>query len=951
MNNRFRLSALRLVSLLAVSAAAAFAAEGDPLAALKQGFAEPPAEARPTVRWWWFGPAVVQSQLEHEMNMMKAGGIGGFEVQPTYPLALDGQYPGLKNLKFLSPEFFSMLGFTAEKAKELGLRMDLTLGSGWPYGGPMFTRDEGAQTIGQGGTVQVAPGQTTVNAPAGGAGARGGRAGGRGGRGGGAPVAALLGPIKDAAPGTSPYLPLVINNGAAQLPSDLHGATQVTFFTTQAGIMEVKRPAYGAEGYVVDHYSPEAVAKFIKEVGEPEINAMGATNPPYTIFCDSLEVGGEGWTPNFLNDFKRLRGYDLTPVLPALFDDSFPKAAAIRADYGRTVAQVFNEVFVDTFSKLAKDHNSRFRLQAYGTPPTTLETYAHADVDEGEQYNWKAFAATRFAASASHLLGRPVTSAESFTWLHSPVYMAAPIDIKAELNLQLLNGINQILFHGWPYTAPGVEYPGWRFYAAAVFNDKNPWWLVMPDVTRYLTRLCYVLRQGAPANDVALYLPEEDALTEVRPNSLQLSGASAGLVNSLVNPYMPAILNAGYNLDFVDDALMAEHSSATDGRLAFGNVGYKVVILPAIIRMPLATLQKLADFADQGGILIAIGNAPTQAPGFLATAADQKAVLDLSQRLFHGPNAKGVVVPAAQLAATLAARLHSDVGYATPHPDVGFVHRHTDAGEVYFLANTSAQAVTDTGTFRTAGLSPQWWDPVTGHITAATVTGHGDGTTSVAVSLPAYGAQLLVFTNETLPPAPAAADGVTAPIDLSKDWDVTFKNASPEADPAPQHFATLHDWSNDAALKYFSGTATYEKKFDLPATFTPARVALSLGAGHAARVAGGRQGMRADFQGPIGDAAVVFVNGHRAGALWCPPYRVDVTGLLQPGSNTISIQVANRAVNFMSDLTHHPLPDYTALTADRTYGGNRFQPQDLNAIAPQPSGLLETVQLVAGNAP
>jgi hypothetical protein len=76
-----------------------------------------------------------------------------------------------------------------------------------------------------------------------------------------------------------------------------------------------------------------------------------------------------------------------------------------------------------------------------------------------------------------------------------------------------------------------------------------------------------------------------------------------------------------------------------------------------------------------------------------------------------------------------------------------------------------------------------------------------------------------------------------------------------------------------------------------------------------------------------------------------------VTGLLQPGSNTISIQVANRAVNFMSDLTHHPLPDYTALTADRTYGGNRFQPQDLNAIAPQPSGLLETVQLVAGNAP
>ena len=946
MKTRFCLPALALVSLFAFPSASVVAAGGDPLAALKQGFAEPPAEARPTVRWWWFGPAVVKSQLEHEMTMMKAGGIGGFEVQPTYPLALDGQYPDLKNFKFLSPEFFSMLGFTADKAKELGLRMDLTLGSGWPYGGPMFTREEAAQSIGQGGVVLVTPGQKTAVPPAAGAGGRGGRGGA-----GGPPIAALLGPIKDAAPGASAFLPLSLTNGVAQLPSDLHGATQVTFYSyALAGLMQVKRPAYGAEGFIVDHYSPTSVAKFIKEIAEPEINALGADKPPYTIFCDSLEIAGEGWTPNFLNDFKRLRGYDLTPLLPALFDDNFPKSAAIRADYGRTVAQVFNEVFVDAFAKLAKEHNSRFRLQAYGTPPTTLETYAHADVDEGEYYGWKVFAATRFAASASHLLGRPVTSAESFTWLHSPVFMAAPIDIKAELNLQLLNGINQILFHGWPYTAPGVEYPGWRFYAAAVFNDKNPWWLVMPDVTRYLTRLCYALRQGTPANDVALYLPEEDALTEVRPNSLQLNGASSGLVNAHVSPYMPAILNAGFNLDFVDDALMAERSSATGGRLVFGDVGYKVVILPAVSRIPLATLQKLADFADQGGTLIAVNFAPNQAPGYLSTMADHKAVQDLVQKLFLGPNAKGVIVPSEQLGATLAARLHPDVSYATPHPDVGFVHRHTDAGEIYFLANTTNQTVTDTGTFRTAGLQPQWWDPVTGHITAATVTGHGDGTTSIAVNLPAYGAQLLVFTSETLPAAPTA-DAVTAPIDLSKDWDVTFKNASPEADPAPQHFTTLHDWSNDAGLKYFSGTATYVKTINVPPALAAGPVALSLGAGHAAQVIGGGQGMRAEFQGPIGDAAVVTVNGHRAGALWCPPYRVDVTGLLQPGTNTISIQVANRAVNFMADLAHHPLPDYRALNADRTYGGNRFAPQDLNRIQPLPSGLLETVQLIAGSAP
>jgi len=93
-----------------------------------------------------------------------------------------------------------------------------------------------------------------------------------------------------------------------------------------------------------------------------------------------------------------------------------------------------------------------------------------------------------------------------------------------------------------------------------------------------------------------------------------------------------------------------------------------------------------------------------------------------------------------------------------------------------------------------------------------------------------------------------------------------------------------------------------------------------------------RKGMRANLQPPIGDVAVVYVNDQRAGAIWCPPYSVDVSGLLKPGANQIRIQVANRAVNFMADLTNHPLPDYTALNADRTLGGNRFGAQDMNRI-------------------
>src|ERR1044072_2680612 len=97
---------------------------------LQRLFQNPPDDSRIMMRWWWFGPAVTKPQLEREMRSMKAGGIGGFEVQPVYPLALDDGPAGMKTLPFLSAGFLEALRFTAEKARELGLRFDLTLGSG-----------------------------------------------------------------------------------------------------------------------------------------------------------------------------------------------------------------------------------------------------------------------------------------------------------------------------------------------------------------------------------------------------------------------------------------------------------------------------------------------------------------------------------------------------------------------------------------------------------------------------------------------------------------------------------------------------------------------------------------------------------------------------------------------------------------------------------------------------
>ena len=928
------LASLFFIALVLTSTSALLAADTTAVDTLQKSFATPPVETRPNVRWWWFGPAVTKPQLEKEMNTMKEGGFGGFEVQPTYPLALNGQYPGLVNLKFLSPEFLDMLNFTAAKAKELGLRMDLTLGSGWPYGGPMITRAEAAQSIAQGGTAQVASGQTSVAPPAGGGGRRGGGAGGSA-----VIVAALLGPIPGVTDPAKAYISLPVANGAAQLPADLQGATQVTFFNTRQDIMAVKRPAFGAEGPVVDHYSPEAIQKFIDQIALPEINACGA-NQPYSLFCDSLEVGGEGWTPTFLTEFQKRRGYDLTPLLPALFDANFPKAADIRDDYCKTVIEVFNDNFVKTFEQLAKDHNSRFRIQAYGTPPTSLMTYADADLSEGEQYTWRAFSATRWAASSAHMLGRPVTSAEAFTWLHDPVFNAMPIDIKAESNMDFLNGVNQFLCHGWPYNAPGVEYPGWHFYVSAIFNDRNPWWIAMHDVTTYLARASYLLRQGTPANDVAIYLPEDDEYTEATPSNLAASGFNARYVNNLI----PVILDSGYNFDFTDDGVLALRGKVDGGTLAFGDSKYKVVILPGLTRVPLATLQKFEEFANNGGILIATGSLPSQSPGYLATDADNQAIQAISQRLFSGPAAKGIVTTPAQLGVILQAKLRPDVVYSRAHSELGFVHRHLDGGEVYFLVNTSNQPISDTAIVRTDGLTPEFWDALTGQVSPVANVHAYTGATGIPVSLPAYGTQFIVFSSRKLA-APATATGtVPAPLDLSKDWAVTFKNSSAEADPAPRQMDAGASWTANPDLASFSGVASFAKEVDVPATMLQAGLKTSIYFGQEQPVNAGGGRLSAAIQQPIGDVAVVWVNGQRAGAVWCPPYSVDVTSLLKPGANQILIQVGNRAVNYLSA---HPEPDMTSVKADPLLGGNRFDNQNLSNYRPLPSGLLGTVQLTA----
>ena len=100
---------------------------------------------------------------------------------------------------------------------------------------------------------------------------------------------------------------------------------------------------------------------------------------------------------------------------------------------------------------------------------------------------------------------------------------------------------------------------------------------------------------------------------------------------------------------------------------------------------------------------------------------------------------------------------------------------------------------------------------------------------------------------------------------IAGPWEVSFPpgwNA-----PAKATFERLQSWTENAnpGVKYFSGTATYTKDFDLPADLPDSRRELWLDLG------------------AVKNLAEVSLNGKSLGILWKPPFRVNVTAAAGPG--------------------------------------------------------------------
>jgi alpha-L-rhamnosidase len=912
---------------------------------LKSNFKNPPDDAKPMMRWWWFGAAVEKPEILRELQQMKADGIGGAELAFVYPEVLDDPAKGLKNLPFLSPAMLDALHYAQAEGRKLGLRIDVTLCSGWPYGGPNTSLAEAAGRL-RTAEVQVPPKTTTVTPPT----LEEGESF----------ISASIvartfancsfetGSVCGAPPtptsGRNAGPPPVQWNAATAQPLTLTGSSitlapsdkprVALFFIASHTKQQVKRAAVGAEGYVLDPFSHEAVATHLQKVGEPLVKAFGDT-PPYAIFSDSLEAYGADWTPNLSAEFQKRRGYDLLPHLPELVAGGTPAADKVRHDWGQTLTELVNENYLTQINNWAISHHTKFRSQTYGEPAVTFSSQNLVTLAEGEGPQWRAFSTLRWATSANHVFNHNITSGETFTWLHSPVFRATPLDMKTEADIDFIMGENQIIGHGWPYSPPPgkVPEPGWSLYAAAVFNDHNPWHPVMPEVTRYIQRISYLLRQGEPANQVAILLPTDDAWASFTPAHVTVTGALPRLITPQL---MSAILSAGYNVDFIDaDAI---------NKVGLGT--HQILVIPPTDRIPLETLKKVAAWS---GKVIAIGHTPTMDPegntspeltklaGTIPVVPNPE---ELSKALVQGGD------PDLQLTNIDDAARQS----------IGFIRRKLPTVDIYFVANTSNRPIHATATFDSTHRDGEQWDPETGraaHVTAS----------NLPLNLAPYESRIFIFAHytESEPPHRSTTDSIsmTSVADLSNDWQVTFTSTK-EIETEP----TLSDWTADHATANYSGEGVYTKEFNLASSpATPVYLQIDGGEalpgapnsppehGPQPGVLGSNglpnplitrpgPGMHAYYDPPVHEAAIVFINGQRAGSLWHPPYRLDVSKLLKPGQNHIEIHVYNTALNAWSALTPH---DYKPLIEKY---GDRFQMQDLDRVRPIPSGILGTIHLV-----
>ncbi|MCG6190493.1 glycosyl hydrolase [Maribellus maritimus] len=898
-------------------------------------FKETPHSAKTQVWYHWLNGNLTKEGITTDLESMKASGIGGFSVFN----AAEGTPPG--SVIYYSDEWWKMFIHTKKEAKRLGLEMGVMNGPGWSAsGGPWNTPENAMQEVVwtekqlKGplkfdeklsipkpalGLERDMKRDTIVNlryymprdyvrgyyhdiallafpTPKGEIAGKPYRIDGWWEKAGYSKMARYIKDKRQAPPED-----VVKMNDMIDLTDNLDEDGNLQWDVPE-GDWTILRVGYqptgrsnhpapkGGKGLEVDKMSAAAVDFHWKESVKRMLVAgkEGEKSSIASVTIDSYEAGHQNWTKGFENNFNKMRGYDIRKYLPAITGrvvESTDFTEKFLWDFRKTVSDMIIKNYYKRFQTLAHDNGVRFVAEGYGNFGNTNDFASGKYIDIPASEFWANSSSNlggiaKLSSSSAHTYGRKIVGAEAFTGSPGKIFETNPRDIKAQGDWFYCKGINQFWLHGYA-NSPFRQEPGLLLGSyGSLFNRHNTWWKYAKPWFDYMARCQYMLQAGNPKSDVLYYVGEDAPVDpELRED---------------LHPSVPY----GYDYDFCNRDIL-EAVKVKDGKLVLPN-GLEYVILvvmnsdharPEVLK----TLEKLI---NEGAVVVA--NKPTCVPGLNNADSALAELQILTSRIwgksdgeikYKNSYGKGTVYASANILDACAdCNLLPDFDFTLddarqyegalfPGNGVEFIHRSTAQTDMYFVSNQHNRAKTIKAKFRVADKLPELWDAETGEIIIAPEYQKlVDGRMEVTLRMKEAGSVFVVFRQaikeesaNNFTPAKKVGEYM-----LTTPWNVSFDGSGA---PEPLILRELVDLAkyDEANVKYFSGTITYENKINIDELNQGEKMILDLG--------------------EVNVAAEVFVNGKSVGVLWKRPFVIDITGALKTGENALKINVANLWVN------------------------------------------------------
>ncbi|CAN5206212.1 glycosyl hydrolase [soil metagenome] len=868
---------------------------------------------KPWTRWWWLGSAVDKPNLTAQIDELAKAGFGGVEVTVIYGTkGADSAY-----IPYLTPKWVDMIAQTATEAHRRGMGVDLPQGSGWRTGGPSVQpADVNASLV------------IKVDSIAGGATWTSDLTGHR------------LNAIEAvSADGQRVEIPFAKPAGLTMWTA-LAGKWMIYVAETKFSGDNVKRPAPGGEGPSIDPFSAIATANYLAMFEQRMASLPRGSIRSY--FHDSFEYTGDG-SPRLLDYFRAHRGYDLATELPAMTGrgDS-DHVARVQSDYRQTLSDMLRENFVEQLTRWSHAHGSLMREQAHGSPANLLDLYAAADIPETEIFGVLGGPdgdplINKFASSAAHVSGRPLASAESFTWLGEH-FSATLNEIKQAADRMFLAGINHLIYHGTAYSPANVAWPGWEFYASTEFNSRNAFWRDLPAFNRYVGRVQSFMQAGEPDNDVLLYWPIWDSWHAVSKSRMDFRVHNPLWFHDKPFGKLARTLHeSGVGVDYVSDRQLAANISVRNGRVRSPGAGYPAIVVPHTEHMPTETLARLIALANDGATVILVGGLPADVPGFGQLAERRAQLAKLGTQLAWSATkdgmrtakvGKGRMLVGDDVELLLAsAGVHRD--HLAEQPELQVIRRTTGGSrgtERQYFALASRR-IDRWVPLAENPVAVTMMDPMLGRSGVAQLRRTG-GQTEAYVQLDSGQSMILrTFGRKVSGAAWPYTHPTGDPIALRGKWSLSFVDGGPVL---PKAFTSdsLIAWTGrgDADADRFAGTARYTITFDAPDKAP--RHLLTLG-----RVA---------------ESARVKLNGRELGVLFANPFSVE-TGPLRRTANVLEVEVTNLSANRIRDLDQRGVQWRNF--KDINFVGIDYKPFDASKWPVRMSGLVGPVMLQPLSSP